>query len=161
MSCFPMACFRMLLPCALSLATPHLRLVRSMHARVLLLLLPLVLAGCSPALVLNLYNATGETLTITNPPFRQATTVPPYTAVDTDVIGGGTLIRTSQHTWFYPHKASSFPPIPLYQQHATLWRAFGWIDARGRIYLLAPPNRKESPKRIPQPAGFPMEPQKT
>src|SRR5437660_12618395 len=104
-----------------------------MRARTLLVALALFLSGCSPGLVINLYNATEETLTVTNPPFRKVVTIQPHTAADVAAIGGGVLIRSSQHSWFYPPQRSSFPPISLYQQHTMRWRAFGRIDSRGRI----------------------------
>jgi hypothetical protein len=124
-----------------------------------LILLAMVLPGCQPGLVLSLYNATGDTLTITNPPFRQVTIIQPNTAADGGTIGGGVLIRSFHQSWFYPSQRSSFPPISLYQQHTMLWRAFGRIDGRGRIYLLAPPRDQEALHEITQPAGFPLRPQ--
>jgi hypothetical protein len=130
-----------------------------MRARLLLLLLTALLSGCSPGLVLHLYNATEDTLTVTNSRFRRAVTIPPHTAADIG-ISRDVLIRTSRYTWFYP-QTSALPPTPLFQQHTMLWRAFGRIDTRGRIFVLAPPpTDAAAPREIAQPAGFPLQPRK-
>jgi hypothetical protein len=126
-----------------------------MKAR-LVLLFVLLLSGCSPGLVLHLYNATEKTLTVTNPRFRRAVTIEPHTAADIG-LRGDVLIRSSLHSWFYP-QISALPPTSLFQQHGMLWRAFGRIDSRGRIYVLAPPQQQGTPREIPQPAGFPLQP---
>jgi hypothetical protein len=132
-----------------------------MRARSTSILLAMLLSGCSPGLVLNLYNATGNTLTVTNPPFRRVIRIPPNTAADVGAIGGGVLIRGSHYSWFYPRQKSAFPPTSLFQQHTMLWRAFGKINSRGEIFLFAPPRDHGTPQQIAQPAGFPLKPQKT
>jgi hypothetical protein len=124
-----------------------------------LLSLAMLLAGYSPGLVLHLYNETEDALTITNPPFHKVITIQPHTAADAGAIGGNVLIRTSQNSWFYPQQKSAFPPTSFYQQHTMLWRAFGRIDSRGRIYLLSPPRDGKAPHEIVQPSGFPLRPQ--
>jgi hypothetical protein len=121
----------------------------------------LLLSGCEPGLVIHLYNATEETLSVTNPLFRRVITIPPHAIADVGAIGGGVLIRSARHSWFYPRQKSAFPPISFSQQHTMLCRAFGRIDSRGRIYLLAPPQDDQSPHETAQPAGFPLQPQKT
>ena len=130
-----------------------------MRARIVLVALVSLLSGCSPGLVLHLYNATSETLTVSYPPFRMTDTIQPHTAADVG-IGGDVLISTPAHSWFYP-ASGAFPPKSLFVQHTMLWRAFGRIDSRGRIYMLAPPSGAEAaPRAIPQPSGFPLEPRK-
>jgi hypothetical protein len=125
----------------------------------LLLVLATLLCGCSPGIALNLYNATGETLTITNPPLRLVTTIPPNTAADIS-IADSVLVRSPHHTWTYS-VAVLRPPVSLFEKHTMLWRAFGKIDARGHISLFAPPPDHGIPQSIPQPPGFPVKPQKT
>ena len=128
-----------------------------MRARLVLVLVSALLSGCSPGLVLHLYNGTQDTLTVTNPQFRRAVTIQPHTAADVS-ISGDVLVRTSRHTWFYP-QASALPPTSVFQQHTMLWRAFGRIDTRGRIFVLAPPATDAvAPREIAQPAGFPLQP---
>jgi len=122
----------------------------------LVLLCALLLSGCSPGLVLHLYNATEEVLTVTNPRFRRVVTIEPHTAADIG-MRGDVLISSSLHSWFYP-QTSALPPTSLFEQHGMLWRAFGRIDSRGRIYVLAPPPQQGTPHEIPQPAGFPLQP---
>ena len=123
------------------------------------LLFAMLLSGCSPGLVLNLYNSTGDTLTVTNPPLRRVVTIPPNTAADVD-IAGDVRIQSSRHSWSYS-SASLRPPISILQKHTMLWRAFGKIDSRGDIFLFAPPSDHGTPQQTAQPAGFPVKPQKT
>jgi hypothetical protein len=127
-----------------------------MNPRSVATLLALLLSGCSPGLVLNLYNATEDALTVTNPGFHRAVTIQPHTAADIH-IGNDVLVRNSHHNWLYS-QTSALPPTSRFEQHTMLWRAFGRIDSRGRIYLLAPPHGEEGPREITQPAGFPLEP---
>ena len=123
----------------------------------MLLALTAVLSGCSPGLVLHLDNGTEEPLTVTNPPLRKTVTIQPHTAADIG-IAGDVLIRSSSHSWFYP-KTSTLPPASLFQQHTMLWRAFGRIDSRGRIHVLAPPRDDGvGPREVAQPTGFPLRP---
>src|SRR5882724_2376455 len=74
-----------------------------MPRAVVCLVLLTLLSGCSPGLVLNLYNATGDTLTVTNPPFRKAVTIPPNTSADVS-IGTDVLVRSSRHAWQYSQR---------------------------------------------------------
>src|SRR5689334_2915835 len=127
-----------------------------MRASLVSLLVAAVLAGCSPGIVLHLYNATGDTLRITNPPFRRVVTIPPDAAKDI-ACNSDMLIQSSHHSWMYSAD-SAFVPKELFQQHTMLWRAFGEIDNHGRIYVFAPPQNGESPRKIPQPVGFPWQP---
>jgi len=126
-----------------------------MNAR-LVQLFALLLSGCSPGLVLHLYNATEEALTVTNPRFRRVVTIEPHTAADIG-MRGDVLIRSSLHSWFYP-QTLALPPTSLFQQHTMLWRAFGKIDSHGQIYLFGPPPDHGTPQKIPQPRGFPVKP---
>jgi uncharacterized protein YceK len=129
--------------------------------RVLLLLFAasVLLSGCSPGLVLNLYNATDDILSVTTSPFRRVIPIPPNTAQDIG-IAGDVLIRNSRHSWKYSSRSLDVP-ISLYQQHTMLWRAFGKIDSAGQIYLFAPPRDHGTPRKIPQPRGFPLRPRQT
>ena len=125
----------------------------------------LLLSGCTPAVYLNIYNATEEALTITKPQFRRVLTitVAPHSAEDLPLSyqpGTQVVVRGSRHTWAYSPR-SLFPPQSAYQQHTGVMRAFAKIDARGQIYLLAPPGDGGTPHEIPQPAGFPVRPEKT
>ena len=108
-----------------------------MRALVLPVAASVLLSGCSPGLVLNLYNATDDILSVTTLPFRHVITIPPNTAQDIG-IAGDVLIRSARHSWKYSSRSLDVP-ISLYQQHTMLWRAFGKIDACGQIYLFAPP----------------------
>jgi hypothetical protein len=129
-----------------------LRLVRSMCRATLLLLFALFLSGCTPGLVFNLYNATGESLRITNPPFRRVVTIPPDTAADV-AVSGDVLVRSGAHSWRYS-PGSIAPPAELFEKHGILWRAFGKIDSRGYVSVRVPAGQ-------PQPVGFPAKPRKT
>src|SRR4051812_5722640 len=100
---------------------------------VVCLLLATLLSGCSPGLVMNLYNATGDTLTVINTPFRQTVTILPNTAADIG-IGTDVLIRSSRHTWHYS-QALLIPPGHFFQKHIMLYRLFGKLDRRGNVYL--------------------------
>jgi hypothetical protein len=126
---------------------------------VLSLLLTTFLSGCSPGLVLNLYNVTEDTLTVTNPPLRKVVTIPPRTAADVG-IGMDIVVRSPGHTWRYAQRLL-IPPSAFFQKHTMLYRLFGRIDRRGDIYLFAPPRDGESPQPTRQPPGFPAKPQKT
>lgn len=117
-----------------------------------LLLFALLLSGCTPGLVLNLYNATGGTLRITNPPFRRVVIIPPNTAADV-AVSGDVLVQSSGRSWTYS-PGSMAPPAELFEKHGMLWRAFGTIDPRGNVSIRVP--RSQS-----QPVGFPVKPQKT
>jgi hypothetical protein len=131
-------------------------LVRPMRAQLVLVSLTAILSGCSPGFVLHLYNATDETITVSYPPYRMTDTIQPHAAGDVGVAGDF-VISTPAHSWFYPQTAAR-PPVALFQQHTMLWRAFGRIDSRGRIYVLAPPKGEGAPREITQPAGFPLQP---
>jgi hypothetical protein len=123
-----------------------------MRHATLLVLFALLLSGCTPGLVLNLYNATGQTLRITNPQFRRVLTIPPDTAADV-AVSGDVLVQSSGRSWTYS-PGSMAPPAELFEKHGMLWRAFGRIDSRGYVSIRVP--RGQS-----QPAGFPVRPQKT
>jgi hypothetical protein len=125
----------------------------------------LLLSGCTPAVYLNIYNATDATLTVVKPQFRHtlAIIIPPHEAADLPLTyqpGTRVVIRDSRHTWTYSPR-SLFPPHSAYQEHTITMRAFSKIDSRGRVYLLAPPSDHGAPKEISQPAGFPVIPEKT
>jgi hypothetical protein len=139
-------------------AVPYLLLVRSMARPVVYLLLLTLLSGCSPGLVLNLYNATGNILTVTNPPFRHAVTIPQNTSADVS-IGTDVLVHSSHHVWHYSQRLL-IPPQDFFQKHTMLYRLFGKIDRRGEIYLFAPPRDRATPQPTTQPRGFPVKPQK-
>ena len=116
-----------------------------------------LLSGCSPGLALNLYNATGYVLTVTNPPFRHTITIPPNTAADVP-IGVDILVRSPNRAWHYS-QASLISPRQFFQQHTMVYRLFGKIDSRGSIYLFAPP--RDGPLQpTSQPRGFPVKPLK-
>ena len=124
-----------------------------------------LLSGCTPAVYLNVYNATEETLTITKQQFRHVLTIviPPHSAEVLPLTyqpGTQVVVRGSRHGWTYSPR-SLFPPQSMYQQHTGVMRALVKIDARGQIYLLAPPTDGGSPHETPQPAGFPVRPEKT
>jgi len=118
----------------------------------LLLSFAWLLSGCTPGLVLNLYNATGDTLRITNPPFRHVVTIPPNTAADI-AVPGDVVVQSSGRSWTYS-SGSMAPPAELFEKHGMLWRAFGRIDSRGYVSIRVP-------RGEPQPVGFPVKPQKT
>jgi hypothetical protein len=118
----------------------------------------LLLAGCTPAVYINIYNATEDTLTITKPQFRRVLTitVPPHSAEDLPLNyqpGTQVVIRGSRHTWTYSPR-SLFPPQSMYQQHTMVMRAFARIDSRGEISMIVPAGTQ-------QPRGFPVKPEKT
>ena len=118
-------------------------------------LLPLCIAAtmpssCTPALLLSLYNATGNTLSVTNKRFRRVLTIPPNTAADIGV--SDVVVENASHTWRYS-PGSLAPPSSLFEQHGMVWRAFGRIDSRGYIYIRVPAGST-------QPPGFPVKPQK-
>jgi hypothetical protein len=123
-----------------------------MRRATLLLLFALLLSGCTPGLVLNLYNATGQTLRITNPPFRRVVTILPDTAADV-AVSGDVLVQSSGRSWTYS-PGSIAPAAELFEKHGMLWRAFGRIDSRGYVSIRVP-------RGEPQPVGFPVKPQKT
>ena len=123
----------------------------------------LVLSGCSPAVYLNIYNATESTLTIAKAQFRPTITIAPHASVDLPLSyqpGERIIISGPHHTWTYSPR-SLFPPRSMYQEHTMVMRAFARIDTHGHVYLLSPPVDGGSPRDIPQPAGFPVKPQKT
>ena len=116
----------------------------------------MLLSGCSPAVYLNLYNATDDTLTVTKAQFRPVVTIPPRTAADVSLAyqaGERVVIRSSRHTWVYRPRLLS-PPYSMYQHHGMVMRAFATIDNRGEISMIVPPGTRE-------PAGFHVKPQKT
>ncbi len=142
----------------------RLTLVKSM-SRVVVFAAIVGLSGCTPGLVLSLYNATGDTLRVTSPPLRRVVTIPPNTSRDVDIMGE-VVIEAARHHWTYSQRSVLPPPappapIPLFQEHGMIWRAFGKIDARGYIYLFAPPSDHGAPEQMPQPHGFPAKPQLT
>jgi hypothetical protein len=130
-----------------------------MTREVLPVIFALLLSGCSPVLVMKLYNATGDTLTVTNPPFRKAVTISAGTAADVS-IGTDVLVRSSHYAWRYSQRLL-IPPQPFFEKHTMLYRLFGKIDRRGDIYLFAPPGDHGAPQQTAQPVGFPVKPQKT
>jgi hypothetical protein len=75
----------------------------------------MLLSGCSPGLVIHLYNATEETLTVTNPPFRPVITIQPHTSADVGAVGGGVFIVVLSILGFILSKNAHF-----YPSHFTL-----------------------------------------
>ena len=115
----------------------------------------MLLAGCSPAVYLNLYNATDDALTIATSQFRPIT-IPPHAAADVPLAyqaGEHLVIRGSRHTWTYSPRLL-FPPRSMYQQHMMVMRAFARIDGRGQISMIVSPNTGQL-------QGFPVKPEKT
>jgi len=110
-----------------------------------------MLSGCTPGLLLSLYNATGETVTVTNPRFRHVVTISPNTAADV-AVRGDVVVQNAGHNWRYS-SGSLAPPSSLFEQHGMVWRVFGRIDSRGYIYIRVPAGSA-------QPPGFPVKPQK-
>ena len=122
----------------------------------------LLLSGCTPAVYLNIYNATDFTLTIAKAQFRPIITIPPHASADLPLSyqpGERVVINSARRSWTYSPR-SLFPPPSMYQQHTGVMRAFAKIDTHGQIYLLAPPAHGGSPRETPQPAGFPVRPQR-
>jgi hypothetical protein len=58
----------------------------------------LLLGGCTPAVYLNLYNATEDALTVIKPHLRRVITIEPYTSVDVPLV-------------LYPESTSRFMAI--------------------------------------------------
>jgi len=115
-----------------------------------------LLSGCTPAVYLNLYNATDDSLTVARAQFRPIITIPPRTAADISLAyqaGERVLIRSSRHVWVYRPRLLS-PPYSMYQHHSMVMRAFAKIDSRGEISMIVPAGSR-------QPEGFPVKPQKT
>jgi hypothetical protein len=121
-----------------------------------------LLSGCTPALFVRLFNGTGELVTVSKSRSKDIITIPPGTAADVPPfqLDERLILRTSKHSWssamhdFYqPHW-----PLSLWEQHPGVMRTYARLDSRGRIYALAPPTGRETPREIPQPAGFPMSP---
>jgi hypothetical protein len=122
----------------------------------------LLLSSCTPAVYLNVYNATDSILTIAKAQFRPIVTIPPHASADLPLPyqpGERVVISSARRSWTYLPR-SLFPPPSMYQQHTGVMRAFARIDAHGQIYLLAPPADGGSPRETPQPAGFPVKPQR-
>lgn len=125
----------------------------------------LLLGSCQPAVYLNVFNATEDTITIVKPQYRRTLTIaiPPHQAADLPLgyePGTEIVIRDSCHTWTYSPR-SLFPPSSVFQHYSITMRAYSKIDSRGRIYLLAPPSDHSGPKETTQPQGFPVVPQKS
>ena len=131
--------------------------------RSLLIVAGLLLSGCVPADYLNLFNATGEEITVVMDKSQRAITIAPGAAVDFSPIhlpGERIVIRTAKRSWHYsPDRL--FAPPGFAQSHIMVIRAFARIDSRGRIYLLSPPRNRGAPQETAQPSGFPVNPSKT
>jgi hypothetical protein len=127
-----------------------------MRALPIVIALAMLLSGCSPAVYLNLYNATDDTLTIARAQFRPIITVPPHSAADLPLgyqVGEHVVIHSSRHIWTYS-PGLLFPPQSMYQHHTMVMRAFAKIDRGGAISMIVPAGAS-------QPRGFPVKPQKT
>jgi hypothetical protein len=120
------------------------------------------LSGCTPALFVRLFNATGESITVSKSRSTDVITIPAGTAADVPPfqLDERLLIRCSKHVWSYSMRDFYQPhwPLSLWEQHTGVMRTYARIDSRGRIYALALPAGSESPREIPQPPGFPMAP---
>jgi hypothetical protein len=128
-----------------------------------LLSLAVMLSGCTPAVYIDLYNATGGETTLVKDRLKQAITIARNTSADFSLFylpGERLVIRTSRSLWRYSFQ--DFHVLPSLWQHGALgtMRAYAKIDSRGRIYLLGPLRNGESPHEIAQPTGFPVTPQK-
>jgi hypothetical protein len=122
-----------------------------------------LLSGCTPAVYLNIYNATNSMLTIARAEFRPVITIPPHASADLPLAyqrGERIIISGAHHSWTYS-PPSLFPPQSMYQQHMMVMRAFARIDSHGLIYLLLPPTNGGRPRDTSQPTGFPVKPQRT
>lgn len=122
------------------------------------------LSGCSPAIVLNLYNAAGDTINITRDRFpKDTTTIAAGTSGEFPIayVPGERLhISTGKHSWTYSLH-DIFPPRSFLSETFMTMRGYAKIDNRGNIYLLSPSRGEERPHEITQPTGFPVKPQKT
>jgi hypothetical protein len=126
-----------------------------------LLAIMFLLSGCTPALYVRLFNATGKLITVSKSR-SNITTIAAGTAVDISPfqLDERLLIRCSNHFWSYPMRDFYQPhwPLALWEQHVGVMRTYARIDSRGRIYVLAPPEGSGQAREIPQPRGFPMLP---
>jgi hypothetical protein len=101
--------------------------------RLLLLAAVLALTGCTPAEYVNLYNATGDAITILMEKSQRVVTIPPRTAADFSpayIPDERVVIRTSKQSWSYSPR-SLFAPPSFVQQRMMVMRAFARIDSRG------------------------------
>ncbi len=124
--------------------------------------LTLLLSGCTPALYVHLFNATGESITVSKSRSTDVIMIPAGTAADVPPfqLDERLLIRGSKHVWSYSMRDFYQPhwPLSLWEQHPGVIRTYARVDSRGRIFALAPPNGREQPREISQPPGFPMSP---
>lgn len=110
-------------------------LVSSMMRFLVVVVAAFVLAGCTPAAYVHVYNATGDAITVLMEKSERAVTIPAGGAADfspADRPGERVVIRTSRHSWRYLPR-SFFPPASFIQQHTMVMRAFARIDKRGCI----------------------------
>ncbi len=134
--------------------------MRTISRLLFLVALCVTLSGCTPAVYIRLYNATGDAITLTRSKSKGIVSIPPSTAADLSTIflsGERLVIRTPRYSWGYSLRDFNVP-LSLYQQHFGVMRGYARIDARGHIYMLAPPPDGERPRDIAQPAGFPLQP---
>jgi hypothetical protein len=127
-----------------------------------LLALMFQLSGCTPALFVRLFNATGESIAVSKSRSTDVITIPAGTVADVPPfqLDERLLIRCSKHVWSYSMRDFYQPhwPLSLWEQHPGVMRTYARVDSRGRIFALAPPNGRGSPREIPQPPGFPISP---
>src|SRR5216110_574756 len=128
---------------------------------VLLVTSVLLLQSCTPASLIDLYNDTGETITVMA--LGKSAAVLPHSSTQVDFV-----LATGQHwesvtvtvrgkTWHYPQKLFTRIPWRSWQRGPfESRRAFVHLDSRGRISLRSPTGAA-----VPQPPGFPLQPEKT
>ena len=122
------------------------------------------LCGCTPAVYIELYNATGQAITVATDSFPKPIALAPNASGQLPFIFAQgqhlerLFVRTSTSSWYY--RFLSFHVPPSFWQHGTLgtMRVYTKIDASRRVYLLAPPKGSGAPEQTQQPPGFPVKP---
>jgi hypothetical protein len=132
----------------------------------LLLLVPLslMLSGCTPAVYIEIYNGTGDVITVSTDSFPKAIAVAPNISAKLPLIYSQgqhlerLFVRTSHASWFYYFKSFHIPESSW--KHGTLgtMRVYTILDSTRRIFLLTPPDGGAIPQRAQQPHGFPVSP---
>jgi hypothetical protein len=132
-----------------------------------------LLTGCVPLWQVELYNDSGEEITVVDSVGpKNSIRIPRGGSKALDVAMGQDdyrerfTIKTTATSWSYPafHKLlHSLVRAPLWQEQSFpfgVFRAFARVDAQGHVYLLSPPKGGHGPQLLtPQPAGFPLKPQ--
>lgn len=128
-----------------------------------------LLGGCTPKLAIDLFNDTGQSITVLEN--GRSIVIPAGEHKKISYFGShredsnllGPTVQAGTHHWFYPVSTTQHG---LLEPPSGYWRNLGLgrglyvaLDEHGYFYLLSSTSQTLASARVSQPSGFPLKPQ--